>query len=367
MSTFSKPTFDAASYLAFRPTYPSWTYHKLLTYHFGRLPSPSHPLPSPKVGGKPTLALDLGCGPGISTLQLLPFFDRVVGIDPSKNMVDAAVTPHSPGLPEALRPRADQGGRGKLGELRYRMARAEELEWVEAQSVDLVTAGQAAHWFDYDRLWPALARILRPGGSVVFWGYPDMFFPDYPSTRRLVMEWAVSTSPVAKEEGIGPYWEQPGRSILSHCLQSIPVPQTGEWDQDSAISRVYSTEGLEIEQRWQSWPPVPGGEKKDLDPKVAQLPRSGGVTEEAKEAIEQDATMEMRMSWCRLEKYLRTWSAVGTYKERNPGDGERREGDVVERFLGRTKEEIKRKEGGTCPEEVRVRWPVGVWMLKKRL
>lgn len=29
--------------------------------------------------------------------------------------------------------------------------------------------GQAAHWFDYQKLWPSLARMLKPGGTVAMW------------------------------------------------------------------------------------------------------------------------------------------------------------------------------------------------------
>ena len=67
---------------------------------------------------------------------------------------------------------------------------AEELDFLETGSVDLVVSGrpnrdehfctcgswslcsclaQAAHWFDYTKLWPQLARVLRKDGSVAFW------------------------------------------------------------------------------------------------------------------------------------------------------------------------------------------------------
>lgn len=32
----------------------------------------------------------------------------------------------------------------------------------------LLIPAQAAHWFDYDLAWPELARVVRPGGTVVF-------------------------------------------------------------------------------------------------------------------------------------------------------------------------------------------------------
>lgn len=30
-------------------------------------------------------------------------------------------------------------------------------------------AAQAAHWFDWGKLWPEAARVLKPGGSLASW------------------------------------------------------------------------------------------------------------------------------------------------------------------------------------------------------
>lgn len=56
-----------------------------------------------------------------------------------------------------------------LGRLDYIQSAAEKLDFLEADSVDLIVSAQAAHWFDYGTLWPELARVLKPGGSVAFW------------------------------------------------------------------------------------------------------------------------------------------------------------------------------------------------------
>src|SRR6185437_8812351 len=42
---------------------------------------------------------------------------------------------------------------------------AEDLPLPDA-SVDLVTVGQAMHWFNLDRAIPEMARVLRPGGRL---------------------------------------------------------------------------------------------------------------------------------------------------------------------------------------------------------
>ena len=55
----------------------------------------------------------------------------------------------------------------------FRKAYAENLSFLENESVDLVVAGQAAHWFDYPRLWPEMKRVVKKGGTLAFWGYKD--------------------------------------------------------------------------------------------------------------------------------------------------------------------------------------------------
>ena len=41
-------------------------------------------------------------------------------------------------------------------------------------------AAQAAHWFDWSKMWPEAARVLRKGGSVAFWVRPPPPPPSFP-------------------------------------------------------------------------------------------------------------------------------------------------------------------------------------------
>ncbi|ETS59479.1 hypothetical protein PaG_06397 [Moesziomyces aphidis] len=356
MATFSRTTFDAAAYLAFRPSYPRWVHDKVLLYHFG-----------PRPNGKSSLALDLGCGPGISTISLLPHFDRVIGLDPSAKMVDAAITPTTPGLPRHLVPNVADGAKGKLGKVEYQQGYSEQLSFLEDSSVDLVTAGQAAHWFDYPKFWREITRVLRPGGSVCLYGYPDFFLPDFPSTRSLLNRFALRdgqapASPLASEEvdSIGEYWEQPGRSIVNQGLSPIPFPTTypdiaAHWNAASAFKRTFSTSGLATDQIWPEWPPL------------TTTPLTAELDEQVKRQFEgeqKDATMDKILNWDQLASYMRTWSAAHTYLAQHD-DKDEQGRDVVDSFVSRLKEEVQRANGGKEVEKLHLRWPLCFVMIKK--
>lgn len=52
----------------------------------------------------------------------------------------------------------------------YRLAPAESVPLADA-SVDLVTVGQAFHWFDRERFFAEVRRVLRHGGVCAIWSY----------------------------------------------------------------------------------------------------------------------------------------------------------------------------------------------------
>lgn len=122
----------AAAYASSRPGYP-----RDLVAAVARLPRAHH------------LALDCGTGNGQAALGLAQLFERVVATDPSASQLSHA-TPH---------PRVE-----------YRVAPAEASGMPDG-SVDLVTAAQAFHWFDFERFFAEVERVLAPGGAVALWTY----------------------------------------------------------------------------------------------------------------------------------------------------------------------------------------------------
>lgn len=87
------------------------------------------------------------------TEKLYKKFNKVIGTDPSEKMLSAVQVP------------AAKDGKPPI---EYKVATAENLSFIESNSVDMVTAGQAAHWFHHDKAMPEIARILKPGGTLAF-------------------------------------------------------------------------------------------------------------------------------------------------------------------------------------------------------
>lgn len=136
-------------------------------------------------------ALDVGCGNGQLTKLLAPRFEEVIGVDPSADQIANAV-------PDAR--------------IVYRCAPAERLP-VEDGSVGLVTAAQAAHWFDLPAFYAEVRRIAAPGAALALVSY-----------GVLRMEAALDARfQRFYAEGIGPYWP-PERKLVDTGYAGIDFP-----------------------------------------------------------------------------------------------------------------------------------------------
>jgi SAM-dependent methyltransferase len=95
--------------------------------------------------------LDVGCGPGILTIELAGLFAEAVGLDPDADM-----------LAEGAR-RARESG---IDNIRWVRAVAEDIPALELGTFRLVTFGQSFHWTDRERVAEAVWEILEPGGAL---------------------------------------------------------------------------------------------------------------------------------------------------------------------------------------------------------
>lgn len=148
---------QAATYAQARPTYPPELFSYLAKLAPGR-----------------GLAWDCGAGNGQASVALAGHFSRVVATEPSPDQLAQAVA----------HPRVSyaQG--------------AENAPALADGSVDLVTAAQAAHWFDRDKFYPEVQRVLRPGGIVALWTYALCQID--PAIDGLVFRFYSDT--------VGPFW-----------------------------------------------------------------------------------------------------------------------------------------------------------------
>jgi ubiquinone/menaquinone biosynthesis C-methylase UbiE len=116
---------------------------------------PGYPLEAVRwlAGSSPVLVLDVAAGTGKLTRQLRAFGHRVVGLEPSVQMLN----------------RLHLAGK----EIPVVAARAEALPFRPA-TFDAVTVAQAWHWFDRTAATAELARVLRPGGHAgILWNFRD--------------------------------------------------------------------------------------------------------------------------------------------------------------------------------------------------
>ena len=129
----------AAQYALLRPTYPPDAVGFVVP------------------GDGPRRVLDLGAGTGLLTGLLLESGHDVVAVDPSPEMLEQL--------------------RARYPEATTAVGHAEAVPLPDA-AVDVVTAGQAAHWFDPAPTAAGMRRVLRPGGTVgLLWNQRDERVP----------------------------------------------------------------------------------------------------------------------------------------------------------------------------------------------
>lgn len=95
------------------------------------------------------LALDCATGNGQAAVALASHFRQVVGTDASAAQIESAIA---------------------CAGVSYRVAAAEE-SGLDNASVDLITVGQALHWFDLPTFFIEAKRLLRPAGVLAVWCY----------------------------------------------------------------------------------------------------------------------------------------------------------------------------------------------------
>ena len=104
--------------------------------------------------------------------------------------------------------------------------RAENCLWIQStvetlpiasHSIDLVTVAQALHWFDFEKFYPEVKRVLAPNGRIAVWTYSLLAAcPQFPTPIEQAVRWFY-------HEVVGEFWP-PERRWVDDEYQSIPFP-----------------------------------------------------------------------------------------------------------------------------------------------
>lgn len=136
-------------------------------------------------------AWDCATGNGQAAVDLARFFSEVEATDVSAEQISAAMP---------------------ANRVRYSVQPAEATHFPDTH-FDLITVAQALHWFDHERFWKEVHRVLKPEGVFAAWAYV----------------WPRITSPIdaiVKEKLLGviePYWSEKNR-IAWNGYRELPWP-----------------------------------------------------------------------------------------------------------------------------------------------
>ena len=78
---------------------------------------------------------------------------------------------------------------------------------------DIVTVGQAYHWFDFERFHDEVKRVLKPGGTIALFGYGL-------HTVNVEIDDIIHHF---YHEVVGPYWDEE-RKFIDKKYQNTPFP-----------------------------------------------------------------------------------------------------------------------------------------------
>lgn len=165
---------DSGNYGKFRPTYPEELYNYILT----------------KVKST-EMAWDCATGNGQVASKLSDYFKKVEATDLSNNQLEYAI---------------------RKTNITYSRQVA-ELTNFPGHHFDLITVGQALHWFNFDAFFNEVKRVLKPEGVFVAFGYGLNSVS--PAVNEIINDFYHNT--------IGPYWDEE-RRYIDDQYQSINFP-----------------------------------------------------------------------------------------------------------------------------------------------
>jgi len=151
-------------YAAFRPTYPEALYRFIFDHvaHKG-------------------VAWDCATGNGQVARFLSEHFQKVYATDISQQQLDQAF---------------------RAPNIFYSISPAEKTTFLD-QQFDLVTVGQALHWFDQPKFFEEVKRVGKRQSIVAIWGYALLYIE--PTIDKIILDFYHHT--------VGSYWDEARRMV----------------------------------------------------------------------------------------------------------------------------------------------------------
>ncbi|KAH3672064.1 hypothetical protein WICMUC_004465 [Wickerhamomyces mucosus] len=259
MATYAQKDFDSDNYQDKRPGYPPSLFKAISDYH----------------KGDRKVALDVGSGPGTASFPLLEYFDKVIATDPSDIMIKPGIEAITPDLKDRIS---------------FHVSSGEEFKNIEDGSVDLITCAEALHWINHENFFKEASRVLKPNGTIAFWGYIEPIFIDHPKSNDIYEKYVFED-----DRYMGPLWK-PGKHYLRYFFNDVKIP---------------AEEFKDVE-------------KHDYYP---------GKTQKKTAYFLGDENYSMK----KFADYLSSWSAVHDWKRANPDA----EFDVSQQLINELKETFK--------------------------
>lgn len=155
----------------------------------------------------PSVIWDCGTGNGQVAVAMAPFFNEVFASDISAKQLENA-------------PKSER--------IHYSIQQAEKTNY-ESNLFDLITVGQAMHWFDFEAFYEEVRRVAKPDAVLAIWGY---------GLLRIETE-VDALIDYYYTQIIGPYWDEE-RKHIDNAYASIAFPF-----EPIALEKEYA-----IEVRW---------------------------------------------------------------------------------------------------------------------
>ncbi|KAF0541552.1 S-adenosyl-L-methionine-dependent methyltransferase [Gigaspora margarita] len=271
-TTFSDSDYNSAAYNTYRPTYSSRLFSKIYDYHASHSSSLS-------------TALDVATGTGYVAKELSKKFQQVYATDISQVMLSSV---------------------SRSPNIQYSISAAENLSQFQDSIFDLVTVGQAVHWFDREKFFNEAWRVLKPSGTLAIWGYSYHVVDGYPVATKKFMKLVLET--------FGDYWNpgNPEKLEISILYKGIALP-------DELFRNII-------------W------ERYEYDEKEGKM--SNG-----------ESLLSEEWSVERLKNYMKTWSAYKNYMAKY-----QKENQMVEDPINKLFEELKEEEGWKDDQILKVSW-----------